>query len=160
MADVLTWLETLPISAYIGESWWFPFLESIHVLTATFVVGSIAMVDLRLLGLAARGQPVVRIVREVVPLTLWACAISVVTGFALFSTRANHYAGNVAFQVKMVLLILAGFNMAVFHLVTMRGIADWDSAAMTSRASRLAGASSILLWTGVILAGRWIGHLL
>jgi hypothetical protein len=159
LVDLWTSLEGLPLSAYIGESWWFPVLESIHVLTATFVVGSILMVDLRLLGLAARRHAVSRIIREVVPWTLGACAISVVAGFGLFITRASHYAGNPAFLVKMVLLVLAGFNMAVFHLATTRNIARWDTAAPTSRLSRLAGVSSLLLWIGVMLAGRWIGHL-
>src|SRR5688572_10208899 len=105
------WLESLPMSIYIGESWWFPFLESIHVLTGTFLLGSILMVDLRLLGLAARGHAISRIVREVVPWTYGACFFSVAAGVGLFMSRAGHYAGNRAFQVKMALLILAGLNM-------------------------------------------------
>ena len=52
LAEFWTWLESQPLSLYIGESWWFPLLESIHVVMATFLVGSILMVDLRLLGLA------------------------------------------------------------------------------------------------------------
>jgi hypothetical protein len=144
----------------IGESWWFPLLESLHVITATFVVGSILMVDLRLLGLAARQHPVSRITREVIPWTLTAFGLSAVTGAGMFMTRASHYIDNRAFQVKLVLLVLAGVNMAVFHLGTSRGLARWDTAPVTSAASRLAGASSLLLWVGVMLAGRWIGHLL
>ena len=157
--DLWTWLETQPISAYLGASWWFPFLESIHVLSGTFVVGSILMVDLRLLGLAARRHPVSRIVREVVPWTLGACTVSIVAGLGLFVTRATHYAENPAFLVKMVLLVLAGLNMAVFHFATARNIERWDTATVTSPSSRLAGVSSLLLWAGVMLAGRWIGHL-
>lgn len=157
--DLWTWLESLPLAAHIGESWWFPFLESIHVLTGTFVVGSILMVDLRLLGVAARRHAVSRIVREVVPWTLGACTISILAGLGLFITRASHYAENPAFLVKMVLLVLAGFNMAVFHVATTRNIARWDTAATTTWSSRVAGASSLLLWIGVMLAGRWIGHL-
>lgn len=159
-ADFWTWLESLAISAYIGESWWFPFLESIHVLSATFVVGSIAMVDLRLLGLAARGHAVSRILKEVLPWTWGACMLSVLAGLGLFACRANHYIGNRAFQVKVVLLLLAGINMAVFHLATSRGVARWDRSAATTPASKLAGALSLLIWTGVMLSGRWIGHLL
>jgi hypothetical protein len=147
LADTWTWLETLPLAAYIGESAWFPFLESIHVLTATFLVGSILMVDLRLLGVAARRHAVSTIVREVVPWTYSASVISVVTGVALFSTRATHYAGNAAFQIKMALL------------VTVRGIARWDETERPGRAPRLAGACSLLLWIGIMLSGRWIGHL-
>jgi hypothetical protein len=49
--------------------------------------------------------------------------------------------------------------MAAFHLVTYRGIARWDTGTATTRAARFAGASSLVLWVGVMLAGRWIGHL-
>ena len=160
LADVWTSLENLAISAYIGESWWFPFLESIHVLSSTFLVGSIVMVDLRLLGLAARDHPISRITKEVVPWTLGACALSVLTGFGMFMTQANRYADNRPFQIKMALLILAGLNMAVFHRATARGIAGWDKARVTTAAARFAGASSLLCWIGIMLAGRWIGHLL
>jgi uncharacterized membrane protein len=159
-AGVWTSFENLAISAYIGESWLFPFLESIHVLSATFLVGSIVMVDLRLLGLAARDQPVSRITKEIVPWTLGACALSVLTGFGMFMTQASRYVDNRPFQIKMALLVLAGLNMVVFHRVTVRGIARWDTAGVATAMARLAGASSLLCWTGIILAGRWIGHVL
>jgi hypothetical protein len=159
MADLWPWLESLPIAAYIGETWWFPLLESIHVLAATFLVGSILMVDLRLLGLAARTYPVSLVVRETVPWTYSASVISVITGLGLFVTRASHYVDNRAFQVKLGLLVLAGLNMAVFHLATSRAIAHRDVDEVTISAARFAGASSLLLWMGIMLAGRWIGHL-
>ena len=155
-----TSIENLPISMYIGGSWWFPFLESIHVITAAFVLGSILMVDLRLLGLAARVHPIRRITREVIPWTSGACAVSVVSGLGMFITRAGHYAANPAFQLKIGFLILAGINMAVFHLATARGMAQWDRAAATTGASKFAGACSLLVWIGVMLTGRWVGHLL
>jgi uncharacterized membrane protein len=159
LADLWAWLESLPLAIAIGATWWFPLLESIHVVTAAFVVGSILMVDLRLLGLAARRHAVSRLVREVVPWTYGASVISVLSGVGMFMTRASHYAANPAFQIKMALLVLAGLNMAVFHLATTRGIARWDTAGPTATAAKIAGACSLLLWTGVMLAGRWVGHL-
>jgi hypothetical protein len=157
--DLWTWLESLPVAAHIGATWWFPLLESLHVLGSTLVVGSILTVDLRLLGAAAVRYPVSRIIRDVIPWTYGAAALSVVTGVVLFATRATHYAGNRAFQIKMALLVLAGLNMAVFHLVSSRGLARWDAAAGTPRPARAAGACSLLLWAAIMLAGRWIGHL-
>jgi hypothetical protein len=157
--DLWTWLENLPVALYIGESWWFPFLESIHVLASTFLFGSILMVDLRLLGLAARNHAASRIAKEIVPWTRGAFALSALAGLGMFITQANRYVDNRAFQVKAVLLILAGINMAVFHLRTVRTMPLWDTSAVTSVPARLAGAGSLLLWIGVMLAGRWIGHL-
>jgi hypothetical protein len=157
--DLWTWLETLPVSIHIAETWWFPLLESLHVIGSTFIVGSILMVDLRLLDLAARRHPVSRIIREVLPWTYLALSVSIVAGVGLFLSRASYYVPNRAFQIKMALLILAGVNMAVFHVATARSLGRWDTAVATSGGAKAAGACSLLLWMGIMLAGRWIGHL-
>jgi hypothetical protein len=159
-AELWAWLEALPIAEQIGATWWFPLLESFHVLSSTFIVGSILMVDLRLLNFAGTKYPVTTIIREVIPWTNAASAVSIVTGVAMFSTRASRYAEIPAFQIKMALLVLAAINMAVFHLVSARGIARWDTAAPTTAAARIAGACSLLLWIGIMLSGRWVGHVL
>jgi hypothetical protein len=152
-------LEALPLVAEIGATWWFPFFESIHVVSSTFIVGSILMVDLRLLGLAAVRYPVARVVREVIPWTYAAAVVSVASGVAMFATRASHYASNPAFQIKMALLVLAGINMTIFHFVSARGISAWDAKTPTTVPAKVAGACSLMLWVGIMLAGRWIGHL-
>jgi hypothetical protein len=158
--DLWTWLETLPISTHIAETWWFPLLESLHVLGSTFIVGSILMVDLRLLNLAGTKYPVTRIIREVIPWTYAGSTVSVVTGIGMFMTRASRYAEIPWFQVKMALLVLAALNMAVFHLLSARSIGKWDTATSTTTAAKFAGASSLLLWIGIMLSGRWVGHVL
>ena len=157
-AEFWTWLEGLPLAEHIGFTWWFPFLESIHVLAIAFLVGSILMVDLRLLGLAALSYAASRVTRELIPWTWGALSVAVVTGAGMFMTRAATYIEHPPFQVKLVLLLLAGVNMALFQFRTFRDIEAWDNAAGTPVAARVAGATSLLLWAGVVLAGRWIGH--
>ena len=147
-----TWIETRPLAMYIGESTWFPFLESIHVLSAVFVVGTVLVADLRLLGWSARRHPVTVITREVVPWTWGAFVVAVVTGIALFTVRASAYVANPAFLAKAVLLLLAGLNMLALHFGALR-----DAARV--RLQQFAGACSLFVWSGVVLAGRWIGHL-
>jgi hypothetical protein len=159
LVEFFTWLETQPLSAHIAETWWFPLLESIHVIFAMFLVGSIVMLDLRLLGVTAGNQPVSRISREIVPWTLGAAVLAVIAGFGLFASQANRYAVNRAFQVKLVFLVLAAINMAYFHFRTSRNIGEWDTARVVSRPARLAGALSLVFWVAVTLAGRWTGHL-
>ncbi len=159
ISELWLWLEGLPLSQDIGISWWFPFLESIHVVAITFLVGSILMVDLRLLGVTALGYAASRITRELVPWTWGAFVLSLPTGFGMFMTRAAHYAGNPAFQIKMIFLLLAGANMALFQFRSIKNIESWDDAKATPLAARIAGAASLLLWAGVIFAGRWTGHL-
>ena len=155
-----SWLETLPLAEHIGFTWWFPFLESLHVLGVGLVVGSILMVDLRLLGVTALSVPASRMTRELIRWTWGAFVLAVFTGFGMFMTRAGTYIANPAFQIKLLFLLLAGVNMAWFQFRTLRGVAGWDTAARPPRAARIAGIASLVLWIGVIFAGRWVGHII
>ena len=148
-----------PLSQYIGGTAWFPFLESLHVIFVTFVVGSILMVDLRLVGWAATRYSARAVIGEVLPWTWAAFTLSGITGFALFITRASAYAENRAFQIKLILLVLAGMNATILHNATMSARTHRDIDPSNLLSGRIAGASSILLWALVLLAGRWIGHL-
>ena len=154
------WLQALPISEHIGFTWWFPLLESIHVLAIGLVVGTILMVDLRLLGLAATRYPASRITRELVPWTWIGFVVAFTTGFGMFMAGATRYVENPAFQIKFMLLPLAALNMVWFQFRTMRTISAWDDTNVLPTTAKLAGATSLLLWIGVLLAGRWTGHLL
>jgi hypothetical protein len=145
------WIEMQPLAMRIGESAWFPLLESVHVLSAMFLVGTVLMADLRLLGWSARHYPVSVITSEIVPWTWGAFVIAAITGVGLFITRASAYVANPAFLSKVVLLLLAAANMLVLHVVALR--------ASRSRLQMTTGACSLLVWIGVVLAGRWIGHL-
>lgn len=153
-------VQALPLSEHIGFTAWFPFLESIHVLAVGLVFGSILMIDLRLLGVAALRYPVSSMIRELIPWTWFAFSIAAVTGTALFMTRAGAYPYNPALQAKMVLLLLACGNMALFQFRTFRHIESWDTAVATPISAKLAGAASLILWVAIILAGRWTGHLI
>jgi hypothetical protein len=135
----------------------FPWLESVHVLAITLVLGSIAVVDLRLLGLASMRWSVTALIRQVLPITWIAFGFAVLTGVAMFASNAVAYAQNLPFRMKMFLLLLAGLNMVFFHLVTYRGVERWNEARHTPLGARCAGAASVLLWIGVVAFGRWIG---
>ena len=157
--EFFAWLEATELALRIGESWWFPLLESIHVVAVALTVGSLLMIDLRLLNVAARRYPVTAMTRELLPWTWVAFAIAVLTGLGLFITRAVHYLENPAFQFKLLSLALAGFNMAYLHFGPLRRVAAWDMSATTPVSVKLTASASLLFWAGVILAGRWIGHL-
>jgi hypothetical protein len=135
----------------------FPWLESIHVLAIALVLGSIAVVDLRLLGLASVGRPVTVLIRQILPVTWIAFVVAVVTGGAMFLSNAMEYAKNFSFQMKMLLLLLAGLNMLCFHLVTYRSVGHWNESRRTPMGARFAGGFSVLVWVGIVAFGRWIG---
>jgi hypothetical protein len=131
-------------------------VEATHVLGAVLVLGTVLIVDLRLLGLADSSRSATRVSRETLPFTWLAFAVAVVTGALMFTTSAVTYFANTAFQLKALALLAAGLNMVVFQFGTARGIAAWDHAAPPP-AARLAGLLSIVLWGTVVLLGRWIG---
>jgi hypothetical protein len=135
----------------------FPCIESVHVLAVALVVGSIAVVDLRLLGWASRDRPVSRLSADVLPVTWAAFGVAAVSGFLLFASNAPKYLENPYFRGKLALLALAGLNMLVFQLVVERDLPAWDAGRPTPRAARLAAALSLVLWTLVVACGRWIG---
>jgi hypothetical protein len=159
--EFLQGLQQSALGLFISESAIvFPWIESIHVLFITFVVGSIAVVDLRLLGLASRSDTLLRMTREIVPWTVGAFAIAAVSGTLLFISSAERYWANWYFKAKLVLLACAGINMLVFHFVTARSMAEWDRRGDVPAAARLAGALSLAFWVVVIFFGRWIGFTL
>lgn len=135
----------------------FPWVETIHVVAITTVIGVIAIVDLRLLGLASTTYSVSRLTKSLLPLTWVGFGLAAVTGALLFSSQPVTYFGNTAFRLKMVLLIAAGLNMAVFHLLTMRGIQLWDRDAPVPGSARAAGLMSIIIWVSIVVCGRWVG---
>jgi hypothetical protein len=158
ISALLRWLETTRLSVFIQQSEWaFPMIEAIHVIALALVVGTIAIVDLRLLGWASVTRPVSGLCREVLPLTWGAFALAVITGALMFISRAADYYGNLAFRLKLLVLVAAGLNMLLFQLVTYRGRARWDGEPTPPLPARLAGAMSLTCWVGIVFFGRWIG---
>jgi hypothetical protein len=156
---VLGWLTSTPIASTIAENEiLFPWIESVHVLAIVLVVGTISIVDLRLLGVASRDLTVRRVIGDVTPYTWGAFAVAAITGSLMFSSDAVHYAHNRLFQGKLALLALAGLNMAAFHLIGIRDIERWDTGSGTTPiAAKTAAAISLMVWIGVVALGRGIG---
>jgi hypothetical protein len=165
VAEVLQYvLHTLQNSAVAtaireGESL-FPWIECVHVLALTLVIGSIAIVDLRLIGLNSRDRSVLQTTSLVLPVTWSAFAVATLTGALLFSSNATGYAHNAYFQAKLILIALAGTNMLAYHVLLGKDAAEWCTPALTPRRARIAGALSLGLWVAIALCGRWIGFTL
>lgn len=157
LPGIMAWIETLPFSVAIAESsLLFPIIETVHVLALVVVVGSVAMIDVRLLYLGSRQRAVSELTSNVLRWTWVAFAVAAVAGALMFCSNATMYYRNLPFQVKLVCIVLAGANMLTFHVITARGIAHWDRGPPPWPV-RLAGALSLTLWTAVVAAGRWIG---
>jgi hypothetical protein len=137
----------------------FPIIETIHVLGITVLVGTIAIFDLRLLGFIMKREPVSGIARQVLPWTWAGFILMFSTGLLLSISEAatNYY--NPAFRIKLVLMLLVGLNPLIFHRSIYRRVDEWDHSAVTPLPARAAAVCSLVLWAGIIVAGRMIAYL-
>lgn len=155
---MLEWLQRTSLAVNIRDSLFaFPLIESTHVIGLTLVFGTIAIIDLRLLGLASTNRPFQRLAADILKWTWAAFAVSAVTGSLMFITNASVYYHNAYFRAKIALLFLAALNMLVFELTTRRTVAQWDRDASPPPLGRAIAAASLVIWICVIITGRMIG---
>jgi hypothetical protein len=147
------WCDSTWIAAAIRDStWMFAVIEILHLLGLTVLLGSLVVLDLRLLGLGMRRQPVSRLAGELAPWIRGGLAAMVVTGVPLFLSEAMKCYASPPFAIKMTLLSLA----IVSHLLILRQALRMDDS-VRPQWTKAAACVSLALWFGVGLAGRAIG---
>jgi hypothetical protein len=157
MAGFQVWLEgTLrainPVARLMHTQWGWPAAESIHFLGLSLLIGTIALFDLRLLGMAKR-IPIAALHR-LIPWGLAGYAINVVSGLAFLMTEPDQYIYNPAFQFKLLFMAVAGFNALSFYVLAYRPSTAPGSPAEAPRAARIIAATSLCMWIAVIICGR------
>ena len=158
IVNALQWLNDTSMAETIRDSVWvFPAIETVHVIAIAFVVGSIMRLDLRLAGLVWRDRPVTEVSRHMLPWTWASFVIATVFGLALFASKPFTYLQILFFDVKMLLIVLAGVNMVIFQKFIFKGVAKWDRSPFPPTAVRLAGSLSLAFWVSVLVCGRFIG---
>ena len=150
--EVVPWVQTL------AATFWFPLLNSLHVLSICLMSGMLLMLDLRLLGRALTLGSPGDVLRSLLPWIIVAFVVAMTTGVALFLTRAATHVTNPAFQWKMVFLMLAGLNVLLFHRILYPLRAHTGRTDILPFSVRASATLSLVLWGGVMLSGRWIGH--
>ena len=159
LAQLLHALNETAFSTYLRESdWTFSIIETVHVLSIAVMAGTIALVDLRLLGVLFRRQRVSRVTFQVTPVTWVGFALMAVSGILLFIAQPEKNAANPAFQIKLVLLLAAAANLVVFHRLVFRNVSVWDERPTPPLAAQLSGGVSLLLWSTIIVLGRIIAY--
>jgi len=146
---------------FLAESpWAFPTFETIHVFALVTVFGTIAVMDMRMIGLASRGRAMTEVSRDTLTLTWTAFVVAAITGTLLFCSKAGSYMVNPWFLSKMSLMAVAGLNMFIFHFFPWKNVKNFDTARVIPGNVRLAGFISLLLWITIICCGRMIGFTL
>jgi hypothetical protein len=151
-------LQALPSSTAIRETLWYPIIESVHVLGIAFVLGTAGVLDLRLLGRVIRRQPVSQVAQQLLPWTFGGFAIMMLSGLILVYTEPVKTYHSLWAPIKLGLLILAGLNAWIFQVGVYKNVDQWDTAAVPPLGAKLAGALSLVLWVGIVMAGRLIAY--
>jgi hypothetical protein len=137
--------------------WLYPIVEIVHLAGIALLFGSIAILDLRLLGLS-RGIPVRRLAAHVLPWTAGAFLLIVPSGLMMFIAHAHDFIQNEVFALKIGLILAAGANAAAFHAGAYRGVASWDVERVPPVSARIAAGLSLALWISVIACGRLLAY--
>jgi hypothetical protein len=147
--------EALPLNPIARWEWVFPVVESFHICGFALLVGTVVILDLRLMGLIFSSQSVSRVAGQLARWIRYGLILTLITGPYLFSSDPREYNQVAAFRGKMILLALA----LLFHFTVIRKATSPSLDGEPLGWRRVGGGVSIALWTGVILGGLWIGNL-
>jgi hypothetical protein len=141
--------------------WLYPTVETAHIVGIGLLFGSIAVLDLRLLGFS-RSLPVKRLAQHVLPWTAASFLLIVPSGLMMFTAHATDFISSPVFVTKMCLILAAGLNAALFHAITLPSVGVWDAEEMRKLppppSARAAAAASLLIWIAVIACGRLLAY--
>lgn len=157
--EICQWIQDSSIGTGIRESVYiFPLIEATHVIGLAVSVGTIAIVDLRLIGAALTTEPVTDVIEQLQPWTLWGFAVQFISGFFLFWSEAARLYPSYSYRAKFVFLLLLGINALLFHTTIYKSVDKWDRDAATPFRARMAGWIGITFWAAVIFFGRWTAY--
>jgi hypothetical protein len=160
LGDFISWLGATPASLYIQKVFWIiPTVQTIHILAISVVVASMAMFDLRLLGLAGKRNSIASLSRRFMPWLWCALIVLAVSGSILIVGEPKRALGNVFFAMKMCMLATAIIVTLGFQAILKRDLAGGsDLAPAHFGVARIVGLLSLVLWVGIAVAGRLIAY--
>ncbi|MBN1239408.1 MAG: hypothetical protein JXB36_12975 [Gammaproteobacteria bacterium] len=158
MNSIADWMQTTWINALaLNYAWTWPTLETLHFIGMSLLIGAIIIMDLRLIGVQ-RVIPSVS-VHTLLPIAFIGFGINLLTGIIFLFGDPNRYFINISFQIKMVLVLLAGLNALLYAVKVAPAMANAGPHDPTPGLAKAVGAASLLLWAGVLCFGRLIPYL-
>ena len=142
-------LHTLALDLLRNVPGFPPLVQTVHLLSIAAIMGSVVIVDLKVLGVALPSQEAGEVIRRLMPWTWWALPLLALSGLVFVFAQPHRYFDNPVFRLKFTLLVPAVALAVLFH----------RNGHRTDRLLfRLLAAVSLLLWVGVVMAGRWIAY--
>jgi len=150
------WLSNTPVSLKIQTVLWIiPAVQTVHILSVSIVMASMAMLDLRLIGLAGKRQPISRMIDRFVPWVWRVLLILLATGTILTIGEPERELLNWAFRTKMAMVATVSLITLVVQQMNKRDATFWENRRIAAAA---VGVVSLLLWVAIVTAGRWIAY--
>lgn len=140
-----------------GWTWSWPIAETIHFFGMTILFGALLVTDLRLLGFF-KSMPI-QATHTMINLAIFGFVLNLITGIAFFCGDPFRYTYALAFQLKVVFLVIAGLNAAFFTFKLQPTWGDWDPHGDAPQAAKISAAISLVSWALVIIFGRLIPYL-
>ena len=135
-----------------------PVTQTVHILGICIVMASIIMVNLKFLGLALPSQNLSEMISRLYPWTWWALPVNAITGLLFVIARPNRYFYNPVFGIKFSLLVPAILLAFLVYRMNQREQGYWDHTLGRRISGRIVAGLSLVLWIGVMMAGRWIAY--
>jgi hypothetical protein len=159
LSEFSKWLAATPLSHIIQTTKWvIPALQTIHILSVAVVFSSVILVDLRLWRLLNRDLPLPDVARRFLP-TIWpVLLVLLITGGLLIVGEPRRSLLNSTFYLKMALLAVAIMLTALLQWSLSSSPNFWDKDRARRMAGQFAATVSILIWCGILFAGRWIAY--
>ena len=159
LQDFCHWLAATPLSHTLqAVGWMVPAVQTIHLLSVAVLLGSVLMINLRLLGWCWQDQPVAAVGRRFLPFIWWPLAVLLTSGALLIAAEPARALQNPVFILKMTLLLAAAGMTLGCQIPLRRDPRYWELSAARRRGARLIAAASLPLWVGIVFAGRWIAY--
>ena len=146
-----------PLNQWIQSAYWlWPIMEIIHFMGLSLLLGGLIIIDLRMAGYFKVLNPATT--HKLLPAVLLGFVLNLITGVLFFYGDPLRYSINIGFQIKMVLVLLAGLNALLYHWKVSPVMRTWNPAADSPPMAKIVAFTSLTIWTGVLLCGRLIPY--
>lgn len=159
MQALIHWIMGTSASKTVANvAWIIPAVQTIHILAISVVISTMAMLDLRLMGLTGKRYTIRTVADRFLPWMWRSVIVLLVTGVILITGEPDRALGNWVFQTKMALLIAVLSISWGLRRALMRDLTPWERGSSHETAAKVTGLVSLLLWIGIVVAGRWIAY--
>jgi hypothetical protein len=138
--------------------WIIPTVQTIHILSIAIVMSSVSMIDLHVLGIISRAQPLAAVAQRFLPWIWWALIVLLLSGSALIIGEPERSLRNPAFVLKMSMICMVLVLTLAFQRGLRRDAQFWEKSPGRRVGGRVVAVVSLALWIGIVFAGRWIAY--